>query len=59
MASDTDKSGRSGSVGDGRIVVGRYLADRDENYTSVQVDELLFFNASLTNNDVQLIYNSA
>ena len=58
VASDTIKSGRSGSAEDGKIVVGRYFADRDERYSSVMVDELLFFNASLTNDDVQLIYNS-
>ena len=56
---DTDKTARSYSTGDGRIVVGRYYPDRNERYSSVQVDELIYFNAALRNDDVQLIYNSA
>ena len=47
------------SAGGGRIVVGRWYPDQDQNYTSVQVDELIYFNASLTSDDVQSIYNSA
>ena len=58
-ANNTTKGSGSRSAGDGRIVVGRYYSDRDERYVSVQVDELIFFNAALTNDDVQLIYNSA
>ena len=59
VRSSTTGSGRSASVGEGRIVVGRYYPDRDEHYASVQVDELIYFNAALTNEDVQSIYNSA
>ena len=57
-ASGTHKTAFATSAGDGRIVVGRLFTDRDEQYTSVQVDELIFFNAPLTSDDVQLIYNS-
>ena len=50
---------RSYLLGDGRIVVGRLHTDQDHFYSSAQVDELIFFNAALTDIDVQLIYNSA
>ena len=59
MRSDTDKSEWSYSPGEGRIVVGRLYTDKDQNYTSVQVDELIYFNAALTTDDVRSIYNSA
>ena len=60
VTSDTIKSSAGPySTGDGRIVVGRRLTNLDENYASVQVDELIYFNASLTSDDVQSIYNSA
>ena len=59
MTSDTTKRGASYSPGDGRIVVGRYYTNYDGNYASVHVDELIYFDAALTNDDVQSIYNSA
>ena len=59
VASDTTKHGVSYSPGDGRIVVGRYYTNYDLSYPSVQVDELIYFNASLTSDNVQSIYNSA
>ena len=59
VASDTTKHEGSYSPGDGRIVVGRYYTDKDRDYASVQVDELIYFDAALTSDDVQLIYNSA
>ena len=59
MASDTTKDAYSHSAGDSRIVVGRIYADRDQRYASVQVDELIYFNAALTSDHVQSIYNSA
>ena len=58
VASDTDTIEWSSSAGDGRIVVGRQITNVDFNYASFQVDELLYFNAALTSDDVQLIYNS-
>ena len=36
------------SAGDGRIVVGRYFTDDDRYYMSMQIDELIFFNKSLS-----------
>ena len=39
--------------GDGRTVVGRYFTNVDDHYASVDIDELLFFNGAL--NDDQII----
>ena len=57
--SDTTKYGPPYSAGDGRIVVGRRSTDRNERYVSVRLDELIYFNAALTDTQVQSIYNSA
>ena len=48
VASDTSKDVGSRSPGGGRIVVGRWYTDRDQDYASVQIDELIFFNNFLT-----------
>ena len=59
-ASGTTKdTSRSYSPGNGRIVMGRVFTDQDQNQASVMIDELIYFNASLTSDDVQSIYNSA
>ena len=47
VGSGATNLGGSYSVGDGRIVFGRSLTGVDGNYASVEVDELLFFNAAL------------
>ena len=59
VASDTTRSTHPRSAGDGRIVLGRIHTDLDREYASVMVDELIYFNAALTSNEVQSIYNSA
>ena len=59
VVSDMTKNPRSVATGDGRIVVGRYRKDKDNIYASVQIDELSYFNAALTDDDVLSIYNSA
>ena len=59
VASNTTEGLGSRSAGDGRIVVGRVHTNHDERYASVQVDELIYFNAALTSDEVQSIYNSA
>ena len=56
---DTEKVEWTYSAGDGKIVVGRAYTNQNQDYASVQVDELIYFNAALTNDDVQSIYNSA
>ena len=58
VVSDTTKGTWSRSTGDGRIVVGRYATDRDIDYASVMVDELLFFNQALSVDDTETLYQS-
>ena len=41
--------------GDGRIAVGRRFTELDEAYSSVQVDELLFFNQTLTDDEIIML----
>ena len=55
VASDTSKADGSQSPGDGRIVVGRKYTDRNQDYASVQVDELIFFNNSLTLEEIETL----
>ena len=57
VASDTIKFAQSRSAGDGRIVVGRFYTNRDEDYTSMLIDELIFFSKSLNTTDIKLLYN--
>ena len=59
VVSDKYKDTRSLTAGDGRIVVGRLYTDQDQDYASVEVDELIYFDTALTSDDVQLIHNSA
>ena len=49
---------RSYSTGDGRVVVGRHHPDRHQQNPSVQLDELLFFNQTLSPADVITLNNS-
>ena len=53
------QSGASGThpVGDGRVVVGRRYTNRNQDYAHVEVDELIFFNQALTEDDVSDLYN--
>ena len=45
-------------AGDGRIVVGRRFTNDDNHYTTVMVDELLFFNQTLSNDTIDFLYTS-
>ena len=57
---DTEKDPtRSYIFGDGRTVVGRLYTDQNDSYSSVQVDELIYFDAALTDTEVRSIYDSA
>ena len=58
VANDTMKSAWSFSAGDGRVVVGKIYTNRDEGYTSMQIDELIFFNKPLSTTDIKLLYNA-
>ena len=57
VASDADKYTFSHSAGDGRIVVGRWEKDTDldNNYSGVHVDELIFFNQTLTQQEINIL----
>ena len=59
VASDMEKYIASYSAGEGSIVVGRYYTDQDRNYASVMVDELIFFNHSLTLEKIKALATSA
>ena len=56
VASDTHKKIRSWTflAGDGRIVVGRLHTDNHHKYSSVEVDELIYFNNSLSTEEIAL-----
>ena len=53
------KSGSSGiqTDGVGRVVVGRRLVSRNQDYAQVEVDELIFFNQALSAEEVRDLYN--
>ena len=59
MARDTTKTALALSAGDGRIVVGRYRTNRNDHYGNVQVDELIFFSESLSQDDITMLRNGA
>ena len=52
---DTIKSSDSFPSGNGRVVIGRYFTDQDKEYSSVHIDELIYFNNSLTNDQIELL----
>ena len=60
VANDTTKYTwlQTQPAGDGRIVVGRIYTDKDERYTSLQLDELIFFNKALSTTDITAMYNA-
>ena len=57
--SAASKTSRPSQCGNGRVVVGRLLTDRDhiKDYADVDVDELLFFNEKLSDQQVIDIKN--
>ena len=54
---ETDTSRFAGSYGqgDGRIVIGRQLTNIDGSYASVELDELMFFNANLSDPEITIL----
>ena len=52
--SDTSSSSIS-TPEDRYIIIGRYYHDRDEQYASVQLDELIVFNATLTDSEITML----
>ena len=57
MASDTTLDLESQLAGDGRVVVGRAYTDQYQRYASVQVDELMFFNQTVSASELFAFYN--
>ena len=55
---DTTRETRSKSASNGTVVIGRTLVDVDDNYGSVELDELYFFNEWLSDNEIRIMYNS-
>ena len=55
--SDTTKSSFTTTPSNGRVVIGRFFAELDNYYTSMDVDETLFFNRTLTTQEINSLYN--
>ena len=55
VMSATTRSHNSFPAGDGRVVIGRYFTNQDMEYSSVQIDELIYFNNSLTNGEIEFL----
>ena len=59
VASDTTRRTLSPrTAATDRIVLGRFYLDRNERYSSVKIDELVFFNQSLKSAEVQQLLRS-
>ena len=53
--SDTSRSSTSYGQGDGRIVIGRQFTNTDNSYASVELDELMLFNAKLSDPEITIL----
>ena len=53
------QSGSDGDqiVGDGRVVVGKKYANTNNYYVHVEMDELIFFNRALLEEEVRELYS--
>ena len=40
----------------GQVVIGRHYVDGDYDYVSVELDELVFFNRALEDQEIQALY---
>ena len=58
-SSDDTKDSETRSPGDGKIVVGRSSIDNVDFYASITIDELLFFNEKLGDQDIIDIKDTA
>ena len=45
--------------GDGRLVVGRQITGWNQNYGSVDLDELLMFNATISEEEIEALWSHA
>ena len=57
VGSSTDKVSYSTTAGQGVVVIGKHFVQSEVGFASVMVDELLFFNRHLTEEEVQIVYN--
>ena len=58
VGSNTQKTPYYNNAGSGIVVLGRYYVQAlEQSFASVMVDELLFFNRYLTEEEVQILYN--
>ena len=51
-----EASSRETPTRSSRVIVGRAFTDQDDTYSSVELDELLFFNRALEEHHVQALY---
>ena len=52
---DSSKEEYTNSAGNGQVFVGKFRPEEDRNYASVEIDELLFFNTTLTQDDIEIL----
>ena len=55
VKNETRKRSSVNAPSNGTIVIGRTLTDLDNYYTSIQVDELLFYNRTLTDPEITML----
>ena len=48
-------SGQQGTEGDGRIGIGRLFTDSNRLYASADIDELMFFNRALPDEQITML----
>ena len=53
-----ESGSRSRSPGIGKLVIGRKYTDLDGNYVNTVMDELVFWNRTLTGDEIKSIYES-
>ena len=58
MKRDTTKYEELYSAGSGSIIVGRLKTNLDKDYTSIMIDELIFFNSSLDTADIRALFSA-
>ena len=54
-AGDSSISGDANSIGDSRLVIGRRNSALDKDYAGVELDELLLFNATLSEEEIKAL----
>ena len=42
---------------DGRIVIGKFFTNSDDRYSSIQMDDLCFFNRALSEAEITMMNN--